>query len=109
MTEVLQFSLREFVSSNNSFGPSDVTTIARAICDDYSQFPVLRDLTAEMEVHTTRTPASSVRLGVCQYLLGRYRIAAETLANADGSVLNQHAGPVTTETPAVWLQQKSSD
>jgi len=87
MTEVLQFSLREFVSSNNSFGPSDVTTIARAICDDYSQFPVLRDLTAEMEVHTTRTPASSVRLGVCQYLLGRYRIAAETLANADGGAL----------------------
>lgn len=87
MVEATQFSLREFVSSNSSFGPADVKRIARAICDDYSQFPVLRDLVSEMELQTSRSPASSVRLGVCQYLLGRYRAAAETLSNADSGAL----------------------
>ncbi len=87
MVEAAQFSLKEFISANSSFGPSDVKTIARTICNDYSQFPVLRDLTAELEIQSGRTPASSVRLGVCQYLLGRYRAAAETLANADGGAL----------------------
>ena len=35
----------------------------------------------------SRTPAASVRLGVCQYLLGRYSNAVQTLTNADGGAL----------------------
>lgn len=87
MIESSQFSLREFVTANTSFGPADVWKIARAISDDYSQFPVLRDLVGEMEAQTGRSPASSVRLGICQYLLGRYRSALQTLENADGGAL----------------------
>ena len=33
------------------------------------------------------TPASAVRLGVCQYLLGRYELAIETLQSGDGGAL----------------------
>lgn len=87
MVEAPAFSLREFLTSNSSFGPADVRTIARAICDDYTQFPTLRDLASELESQTSRSPATSVRLGICQYLLGRYRAALMTLENADGGAL----------------------
>ncbi|MBX3418359.1 MAG: tetratricopeptide repeat protein [Pirellulaceae bacterium] len=79
--------LRDIVLSNSSFGPNDIQVIARKISDDYQQFPILRDLTAELESQTSRSPASSVRLGVCQYLLGRYRAAIATLETADGGAL----------------------
>ena len=79
--------LRDIVLSNNSFGPNEIAIISRKISDDYQQFPILRDLTSELEAQTSRSPASSVRLGVYQYLLGRYRAAISTLENADGGAL----------------------
>jgi DNA-directed RNA polymerase subunit alpha len=84
---MLNTELRDIVLSNNSFGPNEIQFISRKIGDDYSQFPVLRDLTSELEAQTTRSPASSVRLGVCQYLLGRYRAAIATLENSDSGAL----------------------
>ena len=87
MIPVVDTELKDIVLSNNSFGPNEIRTLARRISDDYTQFPVLRDLTNELEAQTTRSPASSVRLGVCQYLLGRYRSAIQTLESADGGAL----------------------
>lgn len=87
MVPVVDTELKDIVLSNNSFGPNEIKILSRRISDDYSQFPVLRDLTNELESQTSRSPASSVRLGVCQYLLGRYRAAIQTLENADGGAL----------------------
>ncbi|MEZ6096759.1 MAG: CDC27 family protein [Pirellulaceae bacterium] len=87
MSQMMNVELRDIVLSNNSFGPNEITTITRRIGDDYSQFPILRDLTQELEAQTTRSPASSVRLGVCQYILGRYRLAISTLENSDSGAL----------------------
>ena len=85
--EQTEFSVKTIVLSNSTFGPSDVEGIIEAISQDYSQYAILRDSVAELEFGEERTPASSVRLGVCYYLLGRYRLASETLANADGGAL----------------------
>ncbi len=82
-----QLELKDILLSNSSFGPNEIVFISTRLSNDYSQFPQLRDLTQELENQIDRSPASSVRLGVCQYLLGRYQDAVQTLENADGGAL----------------------
>lgn len=79
--------LKDIVLSNSSFGPQEIEQIRRAISDDRTQLSMLRDAVSDLEVREDRTPASAVRLGVCYYLLGRYKRAVETLENADGGAL----------------------
>ena len=87
MAQGIDLELKDIVLSNSSFGPNEIDYVSRRISDDFTQFPILRDLTNELEDQTMRTPATSVRLGVCQFLLGRYDSAVETLQNADGGAL----------------------
>ncbi|MEM6655524.1 MAG: DNA-directed RNA polymerase subunit alpha C-terminal domain-containing protein, partial [Planctomycetota bacterium] len=47
----------------------------------------LRDAVQELESQDGRTPATAARLGVCQYLLGRYSDAIAMLSNSDGGAL----------------------
>ncbi len=88
MPEV-QPQLKDVLLSNSSFGPAEIKFVAERICNDFSQFPQLKEVTQELENQPARTPASSVRLGVCQYMLGRYSDAVNTLENADGGALAQ--------------------
>ena len=87
MSQSTDFELKDIVLSNSSFGPNEISFITRRISDDFSQFAVLRDLTAQLEMDENRTPAATVRLGVCLFLLGRYSMAVETLRNADSGAL----------------------
>ena len=87
MAQALETDLKEIVLSNSSFGPSEISQLERAIDEDFSQFGVLRELVGELELHEDRSPAMSVRLGVCYYLLGRYRLAVDTLSSADGGAV----------------------
>ena len=88
MPEV-QPQLKDVLLSNSSFGPNEIKFVAERICNDFSQFPQLKEVTQELESQTARSPASSVRLGVCQFMLGRYTDAIRTLENADGGALAQ--------------------
>jgi DNA-directed RNA polymerase subunit alpha len=87
MTQVPEIELKDMLLSNSSFGPQEIRVISNRLSNDYSQFPQLRDVTDTMENETERTPAASVRLGVCQYLLGNYSSAITTLANSDSGAL----------------------
>jgi DNA-directed RNA polymerase subunit alpha len=87
MTQVPEIELKDILLSNSSFGPNEIALISVRICNDYSQYPNLRDVTDQMEGRMERTPAESVRLGVCQYLLGRYSSAIKTLENSDSGAL----------------------
>lgn len=87
MSTVAETEIKDFVLSNNTFGPQEIEQVVRAIANDFSQFGMLRDAVAELEMREGRSPAMAVRLGVCYYLLGRYSRAQETLSNADGSAL----------------------
>ncbi|MBL9163464.1 MAG: DNA-directed RNA polymerase subunit alpha [Planctomycetaceae bacterium] len=87
MSPVAEFDLRQTVISNSTFGPNEIKQIAHAISSDYNNFRTLRDATNELAQQTARTPAASARLGVCQYLIGRYGDAVQTLTNADGGAL----------------------
>jgi len=87
MSQVVDVQLKDILLSNSSFGPAEIDIIADRICNDYSQFPQLREITQELELQTERTPATSVRLGICQFMLGRYEDALATLGSADGGAL----------------------
>ena len=85
MTEVELdvLDLKEVVLANNSFGPSDVTAIRKAVSENYGHFGELRDAVSEMEEDDTLSPAGRSKMGVCQFLLGRFADAIETLQNAE--------------------------
>ena len=77
----------QIVLSTAAFGPNEITEITEAISSNYSKYRELREAVAELEEQETRTPATAARLGVCQYLLGRYSAAVEMLSNSDGGAL----------------------
>ncbi|MDA8697797.1 tetratricopeptide repeat protein [Rhodopirellula sp.] len=79
--------LKEMVLANNSFGPSDVKAIRKAVSENYGHFGELRDAVSEMEDNESLSPAGKSKMGVCQFLLGRFADAIETLRNADGSAM----------------------
>ena len=87
MAQGLQFDLTQLVLSNSTFGPREIQQLVDAISQDFSNYRLLRDAVAALEVREDRTPASAVRLGVCYHLLGRYRLAVDTLGEADGGAL----------------------
>jgi DNA-directed RNA polymerase subunit alpha len=87
MSPVAEFDLRQTVISNSTFGPNEIKQISQALSADYNNFRTLRDATNELAQQTGRTPAASARLGVAQFLIGRYSDAVQTLSNADGGAL----------------------
>lgn len=87
MTVTSAYDVREVVISNGSFGPQDIRQLCRTISEDYSQLGVMRDAVAELSQVPERSPAQSVRLGVCEYLIGKFHEAIETLSRADGGAL----------------------
>ncbi|MCC6491686.1 MAG: tetratricopeptide repeat protein [Pirellulales bacterium] len=87
MSPVAELDLRQTVISNTTFGPNEIRQISAAISSDYNSFRTLRDATNELAQQSSRTPAASARLGVCQFLIGRYTDAVQTLTNADGGAL----------------------
>ena len=89
MMHGMETELKDIVLSNTSFGPDTIRLVTNRISDDYNQFTQLKELTGELARQESRTPAESVRLGVCQYLLGTYSDAITTLSNADGGALSQ--------------------
>ncbi len=85
--ELEVLDLKELILSNNSFGPADVGEIRSAITENYGHFSELRDAVLEMESTDALTPAGTTKLGVCQFLLGKFKDALATLQAADGSAL----------------------
>ena len=88
MSTGFAIDIRDIVVSNAAFGPKEITAIREAISVDYSNFQTLRDAVDALEEREGRTPADNARLGVCQYLLGRYGQAITTLQNSDSGALS---------------------
>lgn len=86
-TDVASVDLKDLILSNTTFGPNEVVQIRAAIAKDYSHFGELRDAVAQIEQESTRSPALQAKLGVCQFMLGRFSDALQTLKTADGGAL----------------------
>jgi DNA-directed RNA polymerase subunit alpha len=87
MAQGLEFDLKQLVLFNGSFGPREIAQMVDAIARDFSHYQTLRDAVGELEAREDQSPASNVRLGVCLYLLGRYRRAVGVLQKGDGGAL----------------------
>ena len=83
----LGIDIKEIVLSNSTFGPQEIRLITAAISEDFAKHAVLRESVAELQSQSEQTPASAVRLGVCLYLLGRFREAIRMLSQADGGAV----------------------
>ncbi|MGO8750862.1 MAG: DNA-directed RNA polymerase subunit alpha C-terminal domain-containing protein [Thermoguttaceae bacterium] len=87
MLQAVDFDVKQFVLFNGTFGPKEIQQIVQAIGADFSQYRTLRDAVGELEAREGHSPASNVRLGVCLYILGRYKRALEVLRKGDGGAL----------------------
>jgi len=81
--------VKQIVLSPSAFGPNEIVQIVSAIGKSYSNYRELREAAAELEEQPNRSPATSARLGVCLYLLGRYSDAVETLSGRKPRTLKQ--------------------
>ena len=87
MSQDVESELKQVVLGGGAFGPQEIKQIVAAIAEDFSQYRALREAVGEFEMREDRSPAASVRLGVCYYLLGRYAAAIQTLKTGDGGAL----------------------
>ena len=87
MAQAVQVDVRQLVLLTGTFGPAEVQQLITAIAGDFSHYRALRQAVAELEAREDQSPASMVRLGVCLYLLGRYRKAIEALRKGDGGAM----------------------
>lgn len=88
MIQGIDFDLKSVVLTNSSFGPEEIRQILRTVGRDYNAYSTLRDSVSELEGQSEeRSPATNVRLGVCQFIMGHYSSAVRTLSAADGGAL----------------------
>ena len=87
MVSTASLDIRDLVTGTGPFGPTEVREMVAALVSDPAAYRSLRDAVRELESAGERSPASSVRLGVCQRLLGRMHDAIATLKAADGGAL----------------------
>jgi DNA-directed RNA polymerase subunit alpha len=87
MAATATIDIRDLITGNGPFGPAEVRALTEALGADSAAHRDLKEAVRELESQGERSPAASVRLGVCQQLLGRAKDAAETLRAADGGAL----------------------
>lgn len=90
MAQAPTAGIKSMVTSSTGFGPREIEEITRAISENYAHYRELREGVQELESQEDRPPAASARLGVCQYLLGRYSSATDTLKHSDGGALTHY-------------------
>ncbi len=79
--------VRDLFTGTGSFGPNEIAGLIGLLGSDPATHRDLRGAIKELDGQEERSPASSVRLGVGQYLLGRWKDAIQTLKSADGGAV----------------------
>jgi len=103
MISAPSLDVRELVTGTGAFGPNEIKMLLEALGSDPAAHRDLRVAVQELEGAGGRSPAASVRLGVCQQLLGRSHDALATLKSGDGGALalyyqgRAHAALAATE------------
>jgi len=87
MTAAATLDIRDLVTGTGPFGPAEIRHLLESLGAEAAAHRDLRLAVQELENAGERSPAAAVRLGVCQYLLGRSQAALDTLKSSDGSAL----------------------
>ena len=77
----------DMITGTGPFGPSELRRLSEDLAEGGETFRSLRLAVRDLEAAGDRSPAATVRLGVGQYLLGRFADAITTLKAADGSAM----------------------
>lgn len=83
----IETDIKQSIVSTAAFGPREIEEITASIASNYGNYGDLKEAVQELEEQPSRTPATSAKLGVCLYMLGRYTDAIEVLSKADGGAL----------------------
>jgi DNA-directed RNA polymerase subunit alpha len=87
MPTVAPVDVRDLIAGNGPFGPAEIRALLEALGGNPAAHRDLRAAVKDLESQSDRSPAASVKLGVCQHLLGRAREALDTLRAGDGGAL----------------------
>ncbi len=87
MSQVSESGVKNWALGNSPLSPADVADAMQAISVDMANFRALGEAVQELEGRESPSPAEKVRLGICYYLLGRFRLAQGALSTADGGAL----------------------
>ena len=87
MVAATRLDIRDMITGNSPFGPAEIRGLIAALAEDAAAHRDLRAAVKELESQGDRSPAASVKLGVCQHLLGRAKDALETLRAGDGGAV----------------------
>jgi DNA-directed RNA polymerase subunit alpha len=87
MVAAARLDIRDLITGNSPFGPAEIRGLMESLAGDPAAHRELRAAVKELESHSDRSPAASVKLGVCQHLLGRAKDALETLKAGDGGAV----------------------
>lgn len=75
---------QRIINSSATFGPKDISQIAKEISRDQAKFNELRETVSDLSAKTdSLSPAEMIKYGICQFLVGDFDGAAETLARPD--------------------------
>lgn len=88
MASAVALDVRDLVTGTGPFGPAEIRGLLEALGADPAAHRDLRGAVREVEADGSRSPAAAVRLGVCQFLLGRSAEAMDTLRAGDGGALS---------------------
>ncbi len=87
MAATVTIDVEELITGTGAFGPNELRSLVEALGEDAAAHRGLKAAVRELEGAEGLSPAASVRLGVGQYLLGRFNEAATTLDAGDGSAM----------------------
>ncbi|MBR5627108.1 MAG: tetratricopeptide repeat protein [Thermoguttaceae bacterium] len=87
-----EFDLKQLVLYNSSFGPREIDQIIEMISQDMKVFDELKEAVNELKAKDNEelSPATQVKLGVCQFLIGNYADSLASLKKGDGGALAQY-------------------
>lgn len=90
MTQTVEVDVKELVLSQGNFGAAEVEQLRQAVGQDFSYMRTLREAVQQLETQADKN--AEAKLGVCSYLLGRYRLATEHLTSASGGLAKYYLG-----------------
>ena len=92
MTSAVEADIQSIITGHGPFGPAEVKSLIDSAGTDKASHRSIRLAVNELESIPDRSPATAVRLGVCQYLLGRSQHASKWKVNAAGASLAIDSG-----------------
>lgn len=84
-----ELDLKQTILYGGSFGPTQIKQLREAVARDMKKFDELKEAVNELKSKDPDelSPAAYVKLGVCQFLIGKYDDAAASLQKGDGGAL----------------------